>query len=239
MVNSKKIQVVSDQGFDEDELEDIMTEIQGLEKEFVQLKEATKKNKKSVSKEKKDKTVLQHAMETEVKESLKKTDSHGKTSNLFDSRELDDLQKDLDDLEEIAPVANTRPKASPVKEEKVAHTANFKPKVETERKEKIMPLANAKPKIRPNKTKDKPMKEMASLKENYVSEKDDNGVMNFSGVGRMKRFELDFAVGNGNAKLVVNDGISIQVAGIEIMIDEDDGCQISAPGGVRLNVPIE
>ena len=225
MGNSKKMQVISDQGFDDDELEDIMSEIQGLEKEFVQLKEATKKDVKPSSKDKTDKTVLQHAMEKEVKESLKKTNNR-KKDNLFDSNELNELQKDLDQMEAVKPSVDSKPKKEPIKKEPV-------------KKEKIVPFANVKQATGHIKKKDEPMKAMNSVQENYSSNEEESGVMNFSGMGRMNRFELDFAVGKGNAKVVVNDGIAVHVAGIEILINESEGCQISAPGGVRLNVPIE
>ena len=224
MGNPKDIRGLSDQGFDDEELEDIMTEIQGLEKEFIQLKEETKKDKKAP----KEKTVLQHAMEREVKDSLNKTVSGKKDSNLFDSKELDDLQKDLDQFEDVVPPTIANKEHNPIKHNPVrTNPVKHNPV-------RINPV-----KHNPIKKKDEHMKEINSLSQTPSSSGEESGVMNFSGMGRMKHFELDFAVGSGNAKLTVGNGIAVHVAGIEIIINEDEGCRISAPGGIRLSVPIE
>ena len=237
MGKPKKIQGLQDETFDDEELEDIMTEIQGLEKEFVQLKESTKKGKRP-SKAKKEKSVLQHAMEREVKESLTKVDSKNQDSNFFDNNELVELQKDLSQLEKVEPLSVSKEPKPPAatKIEPFAKSKESKPPAST----KIEPFTKTKESDKPSqKKKDEDMKEITALRESPSLKEKESGVMNFSGMGRMKRFELDFAVGKGNAKLTVEDGIAVQVAGIEIMINEDEGCRISAPGGIRLSVPID
>ena len=63
--------------------------------------------------------------------------------------------------------------------------------------------------------------------------------MNFSGIGHMEEFQLNFSIGKEKAILLVKDHLIVQVAGVEITIDKNRGCFIEAPGGVQFSVPIE
>ena len=66
------------------------------------------------------------------------------------------------------------------------------------------------------------------------------GVMKFSGMGRMNQFQMNFSLGKKNVEFVIGDTlIKMTMPGLEVSIDETNGCQINPSAGTRLMIPIK
>ncbi len=64
------------------------------------------------------------------------------------------------------------------------------------------------------------------------------GEMSFSGHGQMD-FNMNFQLGSQEASLTVQDGkLVVSVAGVELSLSEE-GCDVEMAGGVRFSVPLE
>ena len=214
-----------DKNFNEAELQDIMSEIESLEKEFegAETIMAAPLKKDPVMEE-----LMESAAEAEmIEESFDEA--------VFDEGELDAVLMDTDIEETIiaepAPVAvATNNPLQDVIERELAESL-LKEKAEEIRQEipeeKKVHVLNF----------DKPAPKAATTPTTPTTTK--GSEVAFSAQGSMA-LTLDFKVGTENAKLTIDPtkGLTVTLAGVELVINETEGCHVVMENGMKFSIPL-
>ncbi len=214
-----------DKNFNEAELQDIMSEIESLEKEF----EGTETIMAAPLK--KD-PVMEELMESAAEaEMIEETFDEA----VFDEGELDAVLMDTDVEETIiaepTPVAvATNNPLQDVIERELAESL-LKEKAEEirqeihqeEKKVHVLNFDKPAPKTTPTTTP-------TTTKGSEVA---------FSAQGSMA-LTLDFKVGTENAKLTIDPtkGLTVTLAGVELVINETEGCHVVMENGMKFSIPL-
>lgn len=199
--------MTEEKNFNEDELQDIMSEIESLEKEFgesedgpvaISVKDAVMEELNEDLGEITDEDLeeINAEFKAEVAEVIAKVafaDSPTKPSL------QDEIEKELEaSLKHTVAEANTKtePKAEVLK-------------FETPKSKTISPAPQA------------------------------TGDVSFSAVGSMA-LTLDFKIGEENAKLIIDPvkGLLVTLAGVELKINETDGCHVTMENGMKFSIPL-
>jgi hypothetical protein len=190
------------ENFNEAELQDIMSEIESLEKEF--------EDGESMEVA----AMIQDAVMEEINAELKKeTDPRPSLQDEIE-RELESINAKSGDPEEVSPVIIAPVITAKVEVEKVAAVLSF---------EKPAPKAVV-----------TPVTETATTPAMAAT----SGV-SFAAQGSMA-LTLDFKVGSENAKLTIDPvkGLTVVLSGVELTINETDGCHVTMDNGMKFTVPL-
>jgi hypothetical protein len=177
-----------DQSFNDSELQEIMSEIENLEKEFDE-------NETTLS----GSTVVDH-----VQSELDEDEYSGSSS----SAEM---------VDEFEDYSSSTMESTPVEEAKV--------------------ISIAKTPVAPVSTYTAPVAPAAAPVMNTTSSKAPE--ISFEASGQMN-LNLGFKIGQETAKLTVDPvkGLCITMNGVELVISETEGCQVTMESGVRFTIPL-
>ena len=209
-----------DKNFNEAELQDIMSEIESLEKEF----EGTET---IMSVPLKKDPVMEELMESAAEaEMLEESFDEA----VFDEGELDAVLMDTEVEEPIIEtptpmaVATNNP-LQDVIERELAESL-LKENAEEIREEKKVHVLNF----------DKPAPKTTTTPATTTTK---GSEVAFSAQGSMA-LTLDFKVGTENAKLTIDPakGLTVTLAGVELVINETEGCHVVMENGMKFSIPL-
>lgn len=218
-----------EKNFNEEELQDIMSEIESLEKEFEgsETMMATPLKKDPVMEE-----LMESAAEAEMLNEAVDDDA------VFDEGELDAVLMDSEMAEEVVedevserPSTMTVATNNPLQDviERELAESLLKEKAQELPAEKVHVLNFEKP--APRETTPTPITSPTpTTKGSEVA---------FSAQGSMA-LTLDFKVGTENAKLTIDPtkGLTVTLAGVELVINETEGCHVVMENGMKFSIPL-
>lgn len=204
-----------EQSFNDSELEDIMSEIENLEKEFV---EDGEKSPKDLS--------LTEAPTSELQDEIDK--------------EVETISDEMSpEAEAPVEMSSEEAPAEIVSEAEVtdAEIESIEAEIDAE-VESIEVVEVAAVAEEPEEVAVEEVSNVVSLP---VSEKitSSGANMDFSASGSMD-LNLNFKIGSETATLKVdgNKGLIVEMGGVEIQITESEGCTVTMEGGVNFNIPL-
>jgi hypothetical protein len=200
-----------EQSFNDSELEDIMNEIESLEKEFVDDGEKSP-----------EELALKEAPTSSLQSEIDK--------------EVESISEEMAPVAETteAPVAETTVEA--VTEEVVEEITEVKAE---EMAEEVVAEIEAEIESTPVIEEPAAVDNVVSLPVSQSSESTSGASMDFSASGSMD-LNLNFKIGNETATLKVDGeaGLIVEMGGVEIKITETEGCSVTMEGGVNFNIPL-
>lgn len=217
-----------EQSFNDSELEDIMNEIENLEKEFVedgekspedlviteskqnQLQDEIDKEVQSISSEMTPTATTEGEVISDPVETQEVTMAEETTAEA--SEEI--IEETLDEV-----LDETINEAEEISDETIDEVADeLVAEMETEEIENNVV-------------------ELATAKETQSTEQGAN--MDFTASGTMD-FNLNFKIGDEVASLKVDgdEGLTVEMGGVNIKITESGGCSVTLEGGVSFNIPL-
>lgn len=202
---STEAEIVDVENFNEAELQDIMSEIESLEKDFEDGSSAATAA-----------AMIQDAVMDEINAELHKEEAPKASLQDEIERELEQsMMSGGDDPEEVSPVivAPIITASTPVTKEAA-----------------VLSFEKPAPKI--------PVTPVATTAPTAPAMTTSSGV-SFAAQGSMA-LTLDFKVGEENAKLTIDPvkGLTVILAGVELIINETDGCLVTMDNGMKFTVPL-
>lgn len=207
--NSSDAEIGDAENFNEAELQDIMSEIESLEKDFEDGSSAASAA-----------AMIQDAVMDEINAELHKEEAPKASLQDEIERELEQsMMKGGDDPEEVSPVI-----VAPI------ITASTPASAPVEKEAAVLSFEKPAPKI--------PVTSVAPTAPTAPAMTSSSGV-SFAAQGSMA-LTLDFKVGAENAKLTIDPvkGLTVILAGVELIINETDGCLVTMDNGMKFTVPL-
>lgn len=153
----------------------------------------------------------------------------------FNESELQDIMAEIENLEkefETEPALAAEPIVVPVKktnlQEEIEREIEMSKEVSAEKKEALVAPVAAQPKVLSFEKKSVP-----------VSTKESSSEISFAANGQMN-LNLEFKIGEESAKLSVDPvlGLVITMNGVELCINQEEGCKVSMKNGVNFTIPL-
>lgn len=229
-----------EKSFDDNELQDIMSEIESLEKEFV---EAPAEGlgldvaKDNVLQEAIDAEVAQMGAEDPVAEVAAEDSVAEIAAGPIAEAEPETIQEEVT----LDPVADIESEIADIESESTeVADADFSSELEDEI-DAVLDVETEEVKIEPEMIHED---NVVAFEPRAVSPVSDSSVgegsqMDFNASGTMN-LNLNFAIGGQTANLVVSQeaGLSVTLNGVELHINEESGCSVELPGGIKFSIPL-
>lgn len=222
--------------FNDDELDDIMSEIESLEKEFVAPEESAPQESPEgqLNMSSAEPSPEANPEPAPIAEDLGDDlgDLEKELSEL--ESEMNDAAPDLDDIEEELEALSELD--IPEAEEQVVQEAPSSPV-----KEEVAPVESVVQKVTP--TQERPVAEEEPVKQEPVAQTPSATVtpIKLDAATGGVNLNLNFSIGNTPANLWLDGekGLSFTMSGVKVSIDENEGCVISMKGGAKFTIPLD
>lgn len=198
----------TEQGFNESELQDIMSEIENLEEEFSSGDKAESLDDLKIDQSSENQ--LQKSIDSEVDSFMEKELESSLADELEELNSLPEVVSEEEPVveEEIAPIIE---ESAPMAEESATVIEEPTPVVEEVVDQSVQAPSNI-----------TPINNMTS------GETPD-------GFG----FKMNFMIGDAHVHMDFKDGLVLTVSGVEVVINEQAGCSVELPGGIKFSVPLD